>query len=181
MVYLFLADGFEEVEALVPIDLLRRAGIKVKTVGVGSTTPTGAHKVTVMSEISEETFFPEDDVEAIVLPGGSNGVQNLERSETVKRAIRLAHEKDITVAAICAAPGILARAGLLMNKKATVFPSLKNDLGESYRDEDVVYDAPFLTARAAGVSAEFALKLIEIIKGKKASEKVASDICFKLK
>ena len=181
MVYLFLADGFEEAEALVPLDLLRRAGIKVKTVGVGSTTPTGAHKITVMSEISEETFFPEDDVEAILLPGGSVGVQNLESSDTVKRAVRLAHEKDITVAAICAAPTILARAGLLMNKKATVYPKLKGDLGESYRDEDIVYDAPFLTARAAGVSTEFALKLIEIIKGKKASEKVAADICFKLK
>ncbi|NLC79366.1 MAG: DJ-1/PfpI family protein [Ruminococcaceae bacterium] len=181
MVYLFLADGFEEAEALIPIDLLRRAGIKVKTVGVGSATPTGSHKVTVISEISEETFFPDDDVEAVVLPGGSTGVRNLENSETVKRAIRLAHEKDITVAAICAAPGILARAGLLLNKKATVYPSLKDELGESYRDEDVVYDAPFLTGRAAGVTTEFALKLIEIIKGKKASEKVAADICFKLK
>ena len=82
MVYLFLADGFEEAEALIPIDLLRRAGIKVKTVGVGSATPTGSHKVTVISEISEETFFPDDDVEAVVLPGGSTGVRNL---KTAKR------------------------------------------------------------------------------------------------
>ena len=181
MIYLFLADGFEEIEALVPLDLLRRAGIKVKTVGIGSATPTGSHKLTVMSEISEETFFPDNDIEAILLPGGSVGAANLENSDTVKQAIRLASDKDITVAAICAAPAILARAGLLNNKKATVYPSLKNELGDSYADEEIVYDAPFLTAKAAGVTESFALKLIEIIKGKKASEKVASDIYYKAK
>ncbi len=180
MVYLFLADGFEEAEALIPIDLLRRAGIKVKTVGVGSATPTGSHKVTVISEISEETFFPDDDVEAVVLPGGSTGVRNLENSETVKRAIRLASEKDITVAAICAAPSILAHAGLLNYKKATVYPSYVKDLGDSYVDEPVVYDAPFLTARAAGNTVDFALKLIEILKGKKISDKIASDIYYRV-
>ncbi|MEA4911300.1 MAG: DJ-1 family glyoxalase III [Oscillospiraceae bacterium] len=177
MVYVFLAEGFEESEAVVPIDLLRRAGIKVRTVGVTSTTPTGAHGLTLMSDISEETFLPDDRIEAILLPGGMPGTTNLENSETVKRAIRLASEKDITVAAICAAPSILAHAGLLDGKKATVHPSFSKELEDSYTDQPVVYDPPFLTARAAGSAVDFALRLIEILKGKRASDKVAADIC----
>ncbi|MEA5051602.1 MAG: DJ-1 family glyoxalase III [Oscillospiraceae bacterium] len=179
MVYVFLAEGFEETEAVVPIDLLRRAGVKVRTVGVNSMTPTGSHGITFMTDISDETFFPEDKIEAILLPGGMPGTTNLENSETVKRAIRLASEKDITVAAICAAPSILAHAGLLAGKKATVYPSFVKELGDSYTDEAVVYDAPFLTARAAGSAVDFALRLIEIVKGKRASEKIAADICCK--
>lgn len=179
MVYVFLADGFEETEAVVPIDLLIRAGIRVSTVGVGSTTPTGAHGLTVMADISEDLFLPGDNVEAIVLPGGMPGTSNLARSETVKRAVRLASEEEITVAAICAAPTILADEGMLGGKKATVFPSYEDRLGKSFKDSDVVYDAPYLTARAAGSAVDFALKLIEIIKGKKTAKEVASAIYYK--
>ncbi len=179
MVYVFLADGFEEMEAIAPIDILRRAGVKVTTVGVGSMTPTGAHGVTMMADISEEIFFPDDNTQAIVLPGGMPGTQNLESSETVKRAVRLASDRDITVAAICAAPTILAHAGLLQTKKATVYPSYINDLGDSYEDKDVVYDAPFLTGRAAGCAVDFALSLAEIITDKETSQSIAEGICYK--
>ncbi len=179
MVYVFLADGFEEIEAVVPMDLLKRAGVKVTTVGVGSMTPTGAHGVTFMADISEELFLPERGIEAIFLPGGQPGTSNLERSETVRRAIRLASEKEITVAAICAAPGILARAGMLSSKKATVYPSDSADLGGNYVDKPVVYDAPFLTGRAAGSAFDFGLKLVEIIKGRDVRDKVAGSIYYK--
>lgn len=177
MVYVFLADGFEEIEAIVPIDLLRRAGIAVKTVGVGSSTPTGSHGITVMADISEDVFLPDKDTQAIVLPGGA-GVANLERSEMVKRAVRLASEKDITLAAICGAPTILAEAGLLRGKRATVFPKYAQKLGASYMPEPVVYDEPFLTAKSAAVAVDFALKLIEIVKNKKAADAVAAAICY---
>ncbi|MEG2083063.1 MAG: DJ-1/PfpI family protein, partial [Oscillospiraceae bacterium] len=179
MVYVFLADGFEEIEALAPIDLLKRAGIKVTTVGVGSTTPSGSHGVTVRADISEDLFLPQDSIEAILLPGGMPGTNNLELSETVRRAIRLASEEEITVAAICAAPIILAHSGMLAGKKATVFPQFKDELGKSYKDSDVVYDTPFLTARAAGSAIDFALRLIEIIKNKKTAKQVAEAIYYK--
>ena len=179
MVYVLLAEGFEEIEAVTPIDLLRRAGIKVLTVGVGSTTPTGAHGVTFMTDISEEVFLPDNKTEAIVLPGGQPGTTNLELSDTVQRAIRLASEKDITVAAICAAPSILAKAGLLRGKKAAVFSDYIKDLGESYLDEPVVFDEPFLTADAAGSTIDFSLKLIEVLKDKKARDSVAAAIRYK--
>src|SRR5574344_2061937 len=107
MVYLFLADGFEEAEALVPLDLLRRAGIKVKTVGIGSATPTGSHKLTVMSEISEETFFPDNDIEAILLPGGSVGAANLATTDDIYPPTLLATLQVMSLAAFCAAPAIL--------------------------------------------------------------------------
>ena len=178
MVYVFLADGFEEAEAIVPIDLLKRAGIKVSTVGVGSTTPTGSHGITVMADVSEELFLPQDDLEAIVLPGGMPGTANLAMSETVKRAVRLASSEEITVAAICAAPSILAEQGMLRGRRATVFPDFKDKLGESYTDEPVVYDAPFLTSRAAGSAVDFALRLVEILRGADAASDVAARIYY---
>lgn len=177
MVYVFLADGFEEMEAVIPIDLLRRAGITVKTVGVGSSTPTGSHGMTIMADIAEDVFLPDKGTKAIVLPGGA-GVANLERSEMVKRAIRLASEKDITLAAICGAPAILAEAGLLRGKRATVFPSQAKELGASYTSEPVVYDEPFLTAKSAAYAIDFSLKLIEIVKNKKTANEVAAAICY---
>ena len=180
MVYVFLADGFEEVEALTPIDYMRRAGIEVKTVGVGTTIPTGSHGVKVMTDISEDTFYPKENVEAVVLPGGKVGVQNLSKSETVRRAIRLGiGETDgIVVAAICAAPSILAKEGLLKQNKATCHPTFVQFLGDSYADEDVVLSKPYLTGRAAGVSNEFALALVERLRGKEARDKVAAAVCF---
>ncbi len=179
MVYVFLADGFEEMEALAPIDLLRRAGVQVATVGVGSSTPTGSHGVTVVADLSEDIFLPTDNVEAILLPGGMPGTKNLEASETVRRAIRLASEEDITVAAICAAPSILAHAGLLQGKRATVFPGMEKELGDSCTGEAVVYDSPFLTARAAGSAVDFALRLIEVLRGEEKARSVASAICYR--
>lgn len=178
MVYVFLADGFEEIEAITPIDLLRRAGIKVTTVGIGSATPTGAHGIPVMTDISEDIFLPDHRVKAIVLPGGTPGTANLERSDIVRRAIRLASDKDITVAAICAAPGILANEGLLQNKKAAVYPTQAKLLGKSYSKDALVYDAPYLTAKSAAYATEFSLKLIEIVRDKKTADKVADAICY---
>ena len=178
MVYVLLADGFEEIEAITPIDILRRAGLTVKTVGVGSSAPTGAHGITIMADISEDTFLPDNNTEAIVLPGGNIGTANLERSETVKRAVRLASEEDITVAAICAAPTILAYSGLLRGKRAAVYPAQARILADSYSKDSIVYDKPFLTAKSAAYPIEFSLKLVEILKGKETSGEVAQAIYY---
>ena len=180
MVYVFLANGFEEAEAIVPIDYMRRAGIEVTTVGVGTSMPRSSHGITVMADISEDVFFPGDDVEAVFFPGGGLGVENLSKSETVRRAARLGFgETDgLIVAAICAAPSILAREGLLNGKKATCFPDFIDVLGESYSDAEVVIDLPYITGRAAGVVSGFALKLVELLRGTEAAEEVAARICF---
>lgn len=179
MVYVFLANGFEEIEALAPIDLMRRAGIEVTTVGVGTTMPKGSHGITVMADTSEDNFFPDNDIEAIVLPGGGVGTANLKKSETVRVAARLGFgEADTKIAAICAAPTILAGEGLLRGKKATCFPDRTAELGDSYVDEDVVYDEPYLTARSAAKAIPFALRLIEILRGKEAADRIAAQICY---
>ena len=179
MVYVFLADGFEEVEAITPIDYLKRAGIEVTTVGVGTSVPKGSHGISVMADISEDMFYPTDNVEAIVLPGGAPGYLNLGKSETVRRAIRLGYgETDVVIAAICAAPTILAREGLLQGKKATCFPDHAAVLGESYVDEEVVVDLPFVTAKSAGVAQQFAFQLIETLKGKEAAEEISNKVYF---
>ena len=180
MIYLFLADGFEEAEAIVTIDFMRRAGIEVTTVGVGTSMPKGSHGITVMADISEDMFYPGDDVEAVFFPGGGLGTENLAKSETVRRAARLGiGESDgIVVAAICAAPSILAREGLLIGKKATCFPDFIDALGDSYSDSDVVIDPPYITGRAAGVVSGFALNLVEMLRGTEAAEEVASRICY---
>ena len=130
MVYVFLADGFEEVEAMTPIDYMRRAGIKVTTVGVGTAVPKGSHGVSVMADISEDMFYPDDNTEAIVLPGGAPGYVNLGASEAVRRAIRLGYgETDVLIGAICAAPVVLAKEGLLQEKRATCYPDKAEELG----------------------------------------------------
>ena len=97
MIYVFLANGFEEAEAIVPIDYMRRAGIEVTTVGVGTSMPRSSHGITVMADISEDMFFPGDDVEAVFFPGGGLGVENLSKSETVRRAARLGFGKRRTL------------------------------------------------------------------------------------
>ncbi|MBQ8995860.1 MAG: DJ-1/PfpI family protein [Oscillospiraceae bacterium] len=179
MVYVFLADGFEEVEAMTPIDYLRRAGIEVTLVGVGTAVPKGAHGVSVMTDISEDMFYPDDNTEAVILPGGSPGYLNLSKSEAVRRAIRLGYgETDVLIGAICAAPTILAKEGLLLDKKATCYPDMYEELGDSYVKEDVVTDLPFVTGKSAGVAQEFALKIIEQLRGEEAARKVAEKVFF---
>ena len=179
MVYVFLADGFEEVEAMTPIDYMRRAGIKVTTVGVGTAVPKGSHGVSVMADISEDMFYPDDNTEAIVLPGGVPGYVNLGASEAVRRAIRLGYgETDVLIGAICAAPVVLAKEGLLQEKRATCYPDKAEELGDSYVDEDVVVDLPFVTGKSAGVAQQFALQLIEELRGKEAADEVAAKVYF---
>ena len=124
MYYLFLADGFEEIEALATLDVMRRAGISVKTVGINSKNVTGNHNITVTADIlDEELCF--DTIEGVILPGGIPGTPNLEKSETVQIAIDLASKKGLLLATICAAPSILGHKGLLADKKATSNPDFE--------------------------------------------------------
>ncbi len=172
MVYIFLADGFEEIEALTPLDILRRAQIPVCTVGVDSITPHGAHNITVQADMFENDI-DFTTMDAIILPGGMPGTINLENSVVVQAAIGYAAENILPIAAICAAPSILGHLGLLKDHEATCYPGFENDLhGAMLSDKAVVTDGNITTAKGAGVALEFALELVARLR----SPKIAAEI-----
>ncbi len=176
MVYVFLAEGFETIEALTPVDILRRGGVEVQTVGVGDKTITSSHGIPVTADLTIDEV-KTDNIEAVVLPGGMPGTLNLEKNETVISTVKYCAENDRLIGAICAAPSILGHLGLLKGKKATAFPGFEKELdGAVYDNSFVEHDGLIVTARGMGVSAEFALKLLEVLKGKETAEKVHSAI-----
>ena len=178
MVYIFLADGFEEIEALTQVDYLRRAGIEVKTVGVTGKTVHGAHGISVLSDITEKDVVLDEDLSMVILPGGIPGVPNLSKSETVIDALEYAYKNDKFIAAICAAPTLVAKYGYLEGKNAVCYPSMEDELyGANRVDAPVVRDGKIITARAAGASEEFAFELIRALTSKEAAEKVRHAIC----
>ena len=177
MIYCFLAEGFEEVEALTPVDILRRCGKEVVTVGIGEEVITGAHGITVCTDITEVELVPDDEIEMIILPGGMPGTLNLEKSRTVQDAIDYCVENDKYIAAICAAPSILGHKHLLDGKKATCFPGFEEQLyGAVLTGEKVVVADKIITAKGAGAAMEFSLKLSEILCGKARADKLAASM-----
>ncbi len=160
MVYVFLANGFEEIEALAPVDIMRRAGLSVRTVGIGGRTITGAHGIAVTADMEDKAFTAED-MEAVVLPGGMPGTVNLEASEMVLQTVDTAASRNIWIAAICAAPSILGHRGLLQGKNATCYPGFESALhGAVLSSQGVVRDGHILTACGAGVALEFGFQLV---------------------
>lgn len=172
MIYLFLAEGFEEVEALCPLDLLRRADLPVTTVGVGGKTITGSHGIPVIADITQDELLDRTP-EMVILPGGMPGTLNLEASPIVRRAITDARESGAYIAAICAAPSILGKMNLLRDVEATCFPGFEETLtGAILSDLPVVRDGRFITAKGMGVALPFGLLLVECFKGKEFAEKL---------
>lgn len=173
MIYVFLANGFEETEAIAPIDILRRAELEVVTVGIGEEIITGSHGISVIPDITEVDFVPDEKLDMIVLPGGMPGTLGLEKSRTVGDAIDYCIKNDKYIGAICAAPSILGRKGLLEGKKATCFPGFEDFLlGAEYTGEAVVQDGMIITAKGAGVAVEFGLKLAEVMKSPASAAKI---------
>lgn len=175
MVYLVLAPGFEEVEALTPLDYLRRVGQEVKVLGVGSQVVTGTHGITVHCDcIIEEA---EELPDMLILPGGMPGTKNLERNAYVAKQIEACYWGGKFVAAICAAPSILGHMGLLEGKKATCFPGFEQELqGAEVLSQPVVRDDRIITAKGAGVANQFAFALIEALCGKEEAETLKAAI-----
>lgn len=173
MIYVFLADGFEETEAIAPIDLLRRAGIEVKTVGVGTDTPTGAHGIAVKADITEDAIMLDNSLKMLVLPGGMPGTLNLNKSEAVRNAVSYCAENNIPVGAICAAPSILGGMGLLDGKKAVCYPGFEDKLtGADVQESLCVTDGIFTTACGAGAAVEFGLELVRVLCGSSVSAEI---------
>ena len=184
MIYLFLAPGFEEVEAMTPLDILRRAGLAVTTVAI--TTPagipatetavTGAHGITVLADMSEAALLSLLDASAscdspdvcpvgasllgVILPGGMPGTKHLDASPIVDRMLALAADRGATMAAICAAPSVLGKRGYLQGKRATCFPGFEEDLKGAEVGGFVVRDGQVVTAAGMGVAAEFGYELV---------------------
>jgi len=172
---MFLADGFEEVEALAPLDLLRRAGADVKTVGIGKKIVCGAHNISVYADL-EDSELTSLDAEMVILPGGMPGTLNLAASSVVADALKTALRNDSYIAAICAAPSILGEAGILNGKRAVCFPGFEDSLkGATVTSDGVVRDGKVITGAGMGVALEFGLELVSCLYGEeKAKELFAS-------
>lgn len=176
MFYVFLADGFEEVEALVPVDMLRRARIDVKTVGVTGIEVTGSHNVTVKVDIALSEI-QLDNIDGAILPGGMPGTVNLEKSQGVIDAVKYAYENEKIVAAICAAPSILGHLGYLEGRKATCFPGFETELkGAEYTEAHTETDGNVITAKGAGCAVEFGHAIVSKALSKEAADKVIGDM-----
>ncbi len=166
MVYLFLANGFEEIEALCPLDLLRRAGVEVTTVGVnGADHVMGSHGICVQADLPD-TMLRDARPEMVILPGGMPGANNLDDSRTVSDMLRLTAANGGYLAAICAAPMALGHKGYLQGKRAICFPGFEGELtGATVASERVVRDGNVITAAGLGVALEFGLTLVAALKG----------------
>ena len=172
MVYVFLADGFEIIEAMSPIDMLRRAKVGVTTVGVDKELITSSCGITVKADITSAEF-KFTDVEAIIIPGGMPGVLNLEKSEIVQSAIDEAVKCGALICAICAGPSILGHKGLLNGKNAICYPGFEEALeGAIISNDHVVTDGDYITAKGAGVAVEFGLEIVKELVGEAEAEAV---------
>ncbi|MBD3380394.1 MAG: DJ-1 family protein [Candidatus Omnitrophica bacterium] len=175
-----LAKGFEEVEAITPIDILRRAGVEVTVAGVGSDKVEAAHGVAFCADVVLEEF--DGAADAVILPGGMPGAENLKKSTELKsRMIRMASEGKL-IAAICASPAIvLAPWGLLNGKKATCYPGFEKSFPSevSYSSEAVVSDGNVITSKGPGTAFAFGLKITEMLVGKAQAELLAEQMVYK--
>ena len=180
MIYAFLADGFEETEAIAPIDLLRRSGKKVVTVGVGDNMITSSHGVTVVTDTIAQEAALTDELEMIILPGGMPGTLNLEKSAYVQNAIDFCVKNGKYIGAICAAPSVLGHKGLLRGRKAVCYEGFEAQLeGAEILKDPVVQDGIYITSRGAGTAIEFGLKLVEAAVSKAESDRQRKAImCF---
>ncbi len=177
---MFLADGFEEVEALCPLDLLRRAGLEVTTVGIGGKeTVTGSHGIIVHTDIPD-VMYRDSDPDMIILPGGMPGSTNLDESRIVDTALKVASKKGAYLCAICAAPMVLGKRGYLEGKKAICYPGFEQYLnGAEISGEAVVRDGNVITAKGMGVALEFGLELVRAMKDSETADKIKASIFAK--
>lgn len=179
MFYLFLAEGFEETEALAALDVMRRAKLDVKTVGVTGEFVTSSHGVCVKADITPDRVS-FDNIEGVILPGGMPGTLNLEKSKTVTDSVQYCYDNDKIIAAICAAPSILGHMGLLKGKRATCFPGFENELDcAEYTASHTQTDGRIVTAKGAGCAVEFGHAIAALALSKADADRVLGEMqCF---
>ena len=180
MVYMLLGTGFEETEAIAPLDLLRRANVDILTVGINGKIVYGSHNIGVEADI-ELSQVDLTDLEMVILPGGLGGVASIRASEEAMNIIRFAYENDKFTCAICAGPTVLADLGITDGKKATCFPSCVTGMGAADMQENAasVIDGKVVTGTSAGCAIPFGLSLIEALKGKEEADRIAKQIVIR--
>ena len=180
MVYMLLGTGFEETEAIAPLDLMRRAGIQVLTVGINGKTICGGHGIGIEADITLDQM-DLTQLEMIVLPGGLGGVASIRASKEAMDAIAFAKENDKFTAAICAGPTVLADLGITDGKKATCYPGCENAMGSAQVLDAVpcVQDGKLITGTSAGCAIPFGLALIQALKGPEVAETIAKQIVIR--
>jgi 4-methyl-5(b-hydroxyethyl)-thiazole monophosphate biosynthesis len=180
-VLVYLAPGFEEIEAVTIIDLLRRADVAVTVAGLEEGSIKGSHGISILADVNYETINPEK-YDYLVLPGGQPGTNNLKNNKKVLDSVRRFQKENKLIGAICAAPTVLQEAGILDNKKVTSYPSEKEAFNSSiYETSSVVKDDNIITSRGVGTALDFALDLIGEIKGEDAKQDIASKILYEIK
>ena len=180
MVYMLLGTGFEETEAIAPLDLLRRAGVEIQTVGINGKIVYGSHGIGVEADI-EIGQMDLTAMEMIILPGGLGGVASIRASKEAMEAVRFAWENGNYTAAICAGPTVLADLGITDNKNATCYPGCETGMGNAIMAEGKasVIDGKLITGTSAGCAIPFGLSLIEVLKGKEESHRIAQQIVIR--
>lgn len=180
MVYMLLGTGFEETEAIAPLDLLRRAGVEALTVGINGKAVSGSHKIVVEADI---TIGQMDltNMEMIIIPGGLGGVASLRSSKEALEALKFGWDNGKFVAAICAGPTVLADLGITDGLRATCYPGQEKNMGTALMQENaaVVTDGRLITGTSAGCAISFGLALVEALKGKEAAETVRKQIVIR--
>ena len=180
MVYMLLGTGFEETEAVAPLDLLRRAGVNVQTVGLNGKIIYGSHNIGIEADI-EIGQMDLTDVEMIVIPGGLGGVASIRACQEAMDALKFAADNGKFVGAICAGPTVLADLGITDGKNATCFPGCEDGMGSAVMQADkaAVRDGKIITGTSAGCAIPFGLALIEALKGADMAEKIAKQIVIR--
>lgn len=179
MVYMFFGTGFEETEAIAPLDLLRRAGIAVTTVGLNGPIVSGSHDIAVVTDMIVEQL-DISDAEMIILPGGLGGVASIRNCKPAMDAIRAVWEAGKYTAAICAGPTVLAELGITQGRRATCYPGCEDRMGGAILvKEAAVQDGMLITGTSAGCAVPFGLKLIEALKGKAEADRIAEQIVIR--
>lgn len=180
MVYMLLGTGFEETEAVAPLDLLRRAGVEVMTVGVNGKIVYGSHNIGIEADI-ELHEMDLTALEMIILPGGLGGVTSVRASAEAMNALRFAWDNGKFVAAICAGPTVLADLGITDNKQATCFPGCEDGMGDAVMipNAAAVTDGRLITGTSAGCAIPFGLALIAALKGENEAERIKNQIVIR--
>ena len=179
MVYVLLGTGFEEIEALTPVDLLRRAGVEVRTVGLNGKIVYGGHAIGVEADMTIEQL-DVSDAEMIVLPGGLGGVASIRGCQAAMEAVRFAYENDKYTAAICAGPTVLADLGIPNEKNATCYPGCESQMGSANMVEAAaVTDGKLITGTSAGCAVSFGLALIAALKGQEEADRIEKQIVIR--
>ena len=180
MVYMLLGTGFEETEAITPLDLMRRAGIEVLTVGINGKTVYGGHGIGIEADITIEQI-DLTDLEMIILPGGLGGVASIRSSQEAMDAVRFARDNGKFCAAICAGPTILADLGITDGKSATCYPGCEAQMGNAVMlaGKAAVRDGNVITGTSAGCAVAFGLELIAALKGEETAKAVQTQIVIR--